>query len=81
MLIKKERSVYKGAKLYIEYTHKSDIEIYKLVLETITGEKVNLYAHDSKRIIDFIFDAAVAELGSLDIKVVDIDYIIANAYE
>lgn len=81
MLIKKERVVYQGAKLYIEYTHKSDIELYSLVLETVTGERVNLYVHDEKRIIDFMFDAALAELNSLEQRVVDIDYIITNAFE
>nr|WP_302600106.1 hypothetical protein [uncultured Cellulosilyticum sp.] len=81
MLIKKERVVYQGAKLYIEYAHKGDIEIYTLVLETVNQEKINLYAHDSKRIIDFIFDATVAELNAGTGKVVDMDYIIANAYE
>lgn len=81
MIIKKERTIYQGAKLYIEYMHKGDIEIYTLVLDSVNGERVNLYAHDSKRIIDFIFDATVAELNSGTSKVVDMDYIIANAYE
>lgn len=80
MLIMKERVIYQVAKLYIEYTQKGDIHIYTLVLETVTGEKVNMYAHDSKRIIDFIFDSVIAELNSSPGKVIDIDYIIENAY-
>ena len=50
------------------------------VIETVTGEKVNMYVHDSKRVIDFIFDSVIAELNSNPGKVVDINYIIENAY-
>lgn len=81
MLIKKERVVYQVAKLYVEYAQKGDIQIYSLMIQTITGEIVNVYAHDSKRIIDFIFDAVVAEVNANAQGIVDMDYIIANAYE
>lgn len=81
MLILKDRVLYQVAKLYIEYAQKGDIHIYSLVIQTMTGEQITIYAHDSKRIIDFIFDATVAELNANPGRVVDINYIINNAYE
>lgn len=81
MLLKKEKAVYEASKIFVEYTHKGDIDIYTLVMETVTKELVNLYAHDSKRVIDFIFDAIVAEINVGTQKVVDVDYIITSAYE
>lgn len=80
MLILKDRAIYQANKLYIEYTHKGDIDIYTLVIETMTKECVNLYAHDAKNVIDFIFDSIVAELNNAPSKIVDIDYIVSNAY-
>lgn len=81
MLIQKDRVVYDAAKLYVEYDQKGDIHIYSLVIQTVLGESVKMYVHDSKRIIDFIFDSVVAELNSNINKIVDMDYIISNAYE
>lgn len=81
MLILKDRVLYQAGKLYVEYTHKGDIDIYTLMIDTLTGEHVNLYAHGSKRIIDFVFDAVVAALNTEPQKAVDMDYIISNAYE
>ncbi len=81
MLILKDRVVYQVNKLYIEYNHKGDIDIYTLTIETMTKETVNLYAHDSKSVIDFIFDSIVAEVNVSPQKVVDVNYIINNAYE
>ena len=81
MLIQKDRVLYEGCKIHVEFTHKADITMYSLILETITGEVVNLYVCEEKRIIDFIFDAVVAELNRTDNNVVDVNYIIANACE
>ncbi|ADZ81858.1 hypothetical protein QTL86_17625 [Cellulosilyticum sp. ST5] len=81
MLILKERVLYEGCKLYIEFTHRADIIIYSLVLETVTGENVMLYACDTKKVIDFIFDAVIAELNGSNNRVVDVNYIISNACE
>lgn len=81
MLLLKDKAVYHVSKLYIEYNHKGDIDIYTLVIETMTKEIVNLYAHDSKNVIEFIFDAIVAELNIAPQKIVDVDYIINSAYE
>ena len=80
MLFLKDRVVYKVNKLYIEYNHKGDINIYTLVIETMTKEIVNLYAHDSKGIIDFVFDSIVAEINVDPQKIIDVNYIISNAY-
>ena len=46
----------------------------------MTKEIVNLYAHDSKSVIDFMFDAIVAEVNIAPLKIVDVDYIVNNAY-
>lgn len=81
MLIQKDRVVYDAVKLYVEYDQKGDIHIYSLVIQTVLGESVKMYVHDSKKIIDFIFDSVVAELNSNTNKIVDMDYIISNAYE
>lgn len=81
MLILKDRVLYDGTKLYIEFTHKGDIEIYTLVVEDYQGNKTNLYAHDSLNIIDFIFDSVIAELNNMTKQVVDLNYIIKMAYE
>lgn len=81
MLILKERVLYEVTKLYIEYTQKGDITLYTLDIDTSNNEKVNLYAHDSKKIIDFIFDSIIAELNNNPNKVVDVNYIIKMAYE
>jgi Mg2+ and Co2+ transporter CorA len=81
MLILKERVLYKAAKLYIEYTQKGDITLYTLVIDTHNGEQVSVYAHDSKKVIDFMFDSIVAELNNNPNKVVDVNYIIKMAYE
>ena len=81
MLILKERVLYEGCKLYIEFTHRADITLYSVVLDTVRGEGIMLYACDSKKVIDFIFDAVIAELNSADNRVVDINYIISNACE
>lgn len=80
MLLLKDRVVYQANKLYIEYNHKGDIDIYTLTIETMTKEIVNLYAHDSKSVIDFMFDAIVAEVNIAPLKIVDVDYIVNNAY-
>ncbi len=63
MLLLKDKAVYQANKLYIEYNHKGDIDIYTLTIETMTKEVVNLYAHDSKNVIECIVDAIVAELN------------------
>ena len=81
MLLLKDRVVYNSGKLYIEYNHKGDIDIYTLTIETLTKEIVTLYAHDSKNVIDFIFDAIVAEINMNTQKIFDVNYIINNAYE
>ncbi|MBE6024499.1 MAG: hypothetical protein E7231_15170 [Cellulosilyticum sp.] len=81
MLLLKDRVVYQVNKLYIEYNHKGDIDIYTLTIETMTKETINLYAHDSKSIIEFVFDSIVAEINVEPQKIVDIDYIISSAYE
>lgn len=81
MLLMKDRTVYQANKLYIEYNHKGDIDIYTLAIETMTKELVTLYAHDAKNVIDFIFDSIVAEINGAPNKVVDVNYIINNAYE
>ncbi len=81
MLIQKDRVLYDGCKVHVEFTHKADVTMYSLILETITGEVVNLYVCEEKRIIDFIFDAVVAELNRTDNNVVDMNYIISNASE
>ena len=81
MLILKERVLYEGCKVYIEFTHRADITLYSLLLDTVRGESVILYVCDSKKVIDFIFDAVVAELNRSDSRVVDINYIIRNACE
>lgn len=80
MLLLKDRVIYQANKLYIEYNHKGDIDIYTLTIETMTKEIVNLYAHDSKGVIDFMFDSIVAEINVAPSKIVDINYIISNAY-
>lgn len=80
MLLLKDREVYQVNKLYIEYNHKGDINIYTLVIETMTKEIISLYAHDSKGIMDFIFDSIVAEVNVSPQKIVDVNYIISNAY-
>lgn len=80
MLLLKDREVYQVNKLYIEYSHKGDINIYTLVIETMTKEIISLYAHDSKGIMDFIFDSIVAEINVSPQKIVDVNYIISNAY-
>ena len=80
MILLKDRVVYQVNKLYIEYNHKGDIDIYTLVIETMTKENVSLYAHDLKGVIDFIFDSIVAEMNVSPQKVVDVNYIISNAY-
>ena len=81
MLLLKDRVVYQVNKLFIEYNHKGDIDIYTLTIETMTQENINLYAHDSKSVIDFIFDSIVAEINVAPQKIVDVNYIINNAYE
>lgn len=80
MLLLKDRVIYQVNKLYVEYNHKGDINIYTLMIETMTKETVSLYAHDSKSIMDFIFDSIVAEVNVSPQKIVDINYIINNAY-
>lgn len=80
MLLLKDRVIYQVNKLYVEYNHKGDINIYTLVIETMTKETVSLYAHDSKNIMDFIFDSIVAEVNVSPQKIVDVNYIINNAY-
>ena len=81
MLLLKDRVVYNVNKLYIEYNHKGDIDIYTLVIETMNKEEVCLYAHDSKNIIEFIFDAIVAQINIAPHKIVDVGYIVDKAYE
>ena len=81
MLILKDRVLYKASKLYIEYTQKGDIILYTLVIDTKNEEPVSVYAHDSKKVIDFIFDSIVAELNNNPGKIVDVNYIIKMAYE
>ena len=80
MLLLKYRVIYQVNKLYVEYNHKGEINIYTLMIETMTKETVSLYAHDSKSIMDFIFDSIVAEVNVSPQKIVDINYIINNAY-
>ena len=80
MLFLKDRVIYQVNKLYIEYNHKGDINIYTLVIETMTKETVSLYAHDSKGIMDFIFDSIVAEINVNPHKIVDVNYLISSAY-
>ena len=80
MLLLKDRVIYQVNKLYVEYNHKGDINIYTLMIETMTKETVSLYAHDSKSIMDFIFDSIVAEINVNSQKIVDLNYIINNAY-
>jgi len=80
MLFLKDRVIYQVNKLYIEYNHKGDINIYTLVIETMTKETVSLYAHDSKGIMDFIFDSIVAEINVNPQKIVDVNYLISSAY-
>lgn len=81
MLVLKERVLYEGCKIYVEFMHRADITVYSLMLETVTGENVMLHACDSKKVIDFIFDAVIAELNGANNRVVDINYIISNACE
>lgn len=81
MILLKDRALFQANKIYIEYNHKGDIDIYTLVAETMTKEIITLYAHDSKRIIDFIFDSITAEVNVGTNKVVDVDYIVNSAYE
>lgn len=81
MILLKDRVVYKVNKLYVEYNHKGDINIYTLMIETMTKETLSLYAHDSKSIMDFIFDSIVAEINVNSQKIVDLNYIINNAYQ
>lgn len=79
MLLLKDKAVYQICKLFIEYTHKGDIDIYTLVGEMSTKEQVTFYAHGSKSVIDFVFDSIIAELNVAPYKVVDVDYIISSA--
>ncbi len=81
MLLLKDRVVYQVGKLYIEYTSRGDIIIYTIVIETVNKENVTLYAHDLKSVIDFIFDSIVAEVNITPHKIVDVNYIINNAYK
>ena len=53
MLLLKDKAVYQASKLFIEFNHKGDIDIYSVVIETITKENIILYAHDSKNVIEF----------------------------
>ena len=81
MLLLKDKAVYQASKLFIEFNHKGDIDIYSVVIETITKENIILYAHDSKNVIEFIFDSIVAEINVAPQKVVDVNYIINSAFE
>lgn len=81
MLILKERTLYKANKLYIEYNQKADITLYTLVIDTASQEHITMYAHESKKVIDFIFDSTIAELNSHSNRIVDLNYIIKMAYE
>lgn len=79
MLIQRERVIYEVAKLYIDYDRKGDIQIYSLKIQTVLGEEVTLYVDGKKNVIDFVFDATIAELNASQNKVIDMNYIIANA--
>lgn len=81
MLLLKDKAVYQASKLFIEFNHKGDIDIYSVVIETITKENIILYAHDSKNVIEFIFDSIVAEINVAPQKIVDVNYIINSAFE
>lgn len=81
MLLLKDRALFQVNKVYIEYNHKGDIDIYILMAETMTKEAITLYAHDSKKVIDFIFDSIVAEVNAGTNRIVDVDYIVNSAYE
>lgn len=81
MLILKERVLCQAVKLYIEYTQKGDITLYTLAIDTVNEKGISVYAHDSKKIMDFIFDSIIAELNNNPNKVVDLNYIIKMAYE
>ena len=81
MLLLKDRALFQVNKVYIEYNHKGDIDIYILMAETMTKEAITLYAHDSKKVIDFIFDSIVAEVNAGTNRIVDADYIVNSAYE
>lgn len=80
MLLLKDKAVYQASKLFIEYNHKGDIDVYSVVIETVTKEGVILYAHDSKSVIEFIFDSIVAEINVAPNKIVDVNYIINSAF-
>ena len=81
MLLLKDKAVYQVSKLFIEFNHKGDIDVYSVVIETITKENIILYAHDSKSVIVFIFDSIVAEINVAPQKIVDVNYIINSAFE
>ncbi len=81
MLLLKDKAVYQTSKLFIEFNHKGDIDIYSVVIETMTKENIILYAHDSKNVIEFIFDSIVAEINVAPQKIVDVNYIINSAFE
>lgn len=81
MLLLKDKAVYQVSKLFIEFNHKGDIDVYSVVIETITKENIILYAHDSKSVIEFIFDSIVAEINVAPQKIVDVNYIINSAFE
>ena len=81
MLLLKDKAVYQVSKLFIEFNHKGDIDVYSVVIETITKENIILYAHDSKNVIEFIFDSIVAEINVAPQKIVDVNYIINSAFE
>ncbi len=81
MLLLKERAIYQVCKLYIEFVNKSEVTMYKLQAQTLAKEEITLYAHQSKSVIDFIFDGILAELKSDSHKVIDTNYIIKNACE
>lgn len=81
MLLMKDRVIYQVNKLYIACNHNGDNDGYSLMIDTMTKESVSLYTHDSKNVIDFIFDAIVAELNVAPQKIVDMNYIVNNAYE
>ena len=73
MLLLKDRALFQVNKVYID--------IYILMAETMTKEAITLYAHDSKKVIDFIFDSIVAEVNAGTNRIVDVDYIVNSAYE
>lgn len=81
MLLLKDKAVYQVSKLFIEFNHKGDIDVYSVVIETITKENIILYAHGSKSVIEFIFDSIVAEINVAPQKIVDVNYIINSAFE